>query len=110
MQEAHRLSFLNDDMTVAQQILANALRAPMFQIWENAGIKYEGQYEASSIEYNNGFDVKERKWGDMYRMGIIDPLKVTKSALENAVSVAVTILSTNAIITMARTYQDSNDA
>jgi chaperonin GroEL len=54
--------------------------------------------------------VKERKWGDMYRMGIIDPLKVTKSALENAVSVAVTILSTNAIITMARTYQDSNDA
>ena len=110
MQEVHRLSFLNDDMTVAQQILANALRAPMFQIWENAGIKYEGQYEASSIEYNNGFDVKERKWGDMYRMGIIDPLKVTKSALENAVSVAVTILSTNAIITMARTYQDSNDA
>ena len=110
MQEAHRLSFLNDEMTIAQQILANALRAPMFQIWENAGIKYEGQYEASFIEYNNGFDVKERKWGDMYRMGIIDPLKVTKSALENAVSVAVTILSTNAIITMARTYQDSNDA
>ena len=54
MQEAHRLSFLNDDMTVAQQILANALRAPMFQIWENAGIKYEGQYEASLIEYNDG--------------------------------------------------------
>jgi len=38
-------------------------------------------------------------------MGIIDPMKVTKSALENAVSVAATILSTNAIITLARTYE-----
>ena len=41
----------------------------------------------------------------MIDMGIIDPMKVTKSALQNAVSVAVTILSTNAIITMARTYE-----
>ena len=41
-------------------------------------------------------------WGDMYKMGILDPLKVTKNALVNAVSVATTILSTNAIITMAR--------
>ena len=42
----------------------------------------------------------------MYDMGIIDPLKVTRSALQNAVSVAVTLLSTNAIVTMARTYED----
>lgn len=41
----------------------------------------------------------------MYKMGIIDPMKVTKSALQNAVSVAITILSTNAIVTMARTYE-----
>jgi len=41
-------------------------------------------------------------------MGIIDPLKVTRSALQNAVSVAITLLSTNAIITMARTYEDNN--
>ena len=45
----------------------------------------------------------------MIDMGIIDPMKVTKNALQNAVSVAVTILSTNAIITMARTYE-SNDS
>ena len=37
-------------------------------------------------------------------MGVIDPMKVTKNALQNAVSVAVTLLSTNAIITMARSY------
>ena len=51
-------------------------------------------------------NVKTGDWGNMYEMGIIDPLKVTRTALENAVSVAVTILSTNAIITMARTYED----
>jgi len=38
-------------------------------------------------------------------MGIIDPMKVTKTALQNAVSVAITILSTNAIVTMARSYE-----
>lgn len=42
---------------------------------------------------------------DLVKKGIIDPTKVTKSALQNAVSVAVTILSTNAIITMARSYE-----
>ena len=38
-------------------------------------------------------------------MGVIDPMKVTSSALQNAVSVATTILSTNAIVTMARTFE-----
>ena len=55
--------------------------------------------------YEKGFDVKNGVYGDMYKMGIIDPMKVTKTALQNAVSVAITILSTNAIITMARTYE-----
>ena len=107
MQESHRLDFLREN-SVAEKILVEALRAPMIQIWRNAGIDYEGQYEASAIDYKDGFNVKERKWGDMFKMGVIDPLKVTKNALQNAVSVAVTILSTNAIITMARTYEDAN--
>ena len=53
----------------------------------------------------DGYNVKTREYGDVFKMGIIDPVKVTRSALQNAVSVAVTILSTNAIITMARTYE-----
>jgi chaperonin GroEL len=57
-------------------------------------------------EGTEGMNVKTGEWGDMYKMGVIDPLKVTRSALQNAVSVAVTILSTNAIITMARTYEE----
>jgi chaperonin GroEL len=46
--------------------------------------------------------VKNEVMGDMFKMGIIDPLKVTKNALINAVSVATTILSTNAIVTNQR--------
>ena len=52
--------------------------------------------------YGYGIDVKTGERGVLLDMGIIDPLKVTKEALQNAVSVAVTILSTNAIVTMAR--------
>ena len=106
-QESHRL-FKLKDMTVAQNILMQALRSPMIQIWKNAGIGYLGQYEVvdKDIPFNVGYDVKNKEWGDMYKMGIIDPLKVTKVALQNAVSVASTILSTNAIITMARTYEN----
>jgi chaperonin GroEL len=53
----------------------------------------------------HGYNLKTGKMGDLVEMGVIDPLKVTRSALQNAVSVAVTILSTNAIITMARSYE-----
>ena len=55
-----------------------------------------------------GYDVKQEKYGQLIKLGVIDPAKVTRSALENAVSVATTILSTNAIVTMARSYETSN--
>ena len=55
---------------------------------------------------NLGFDVKNEKYGDMLKMGVIDPVKVTKHALTNAVSVATTILSTNAIVTHARIHEE----
>jgi len=41
----------------------------------------------------------------LFALGVVDPMKVTRSAIQNAVSVATTILSTNAIITMARSYE-----
>ena len=55
-----------------------------------------------------GTNVKTKENGDMIEMGIIDPLKVTKEALLNAVAVSKSILSTNAIVTMARTYESKN--
>ena len=88
--------------TIAYAILSKALQAPIFQILENAGSEWS-PYEAEKV--GSGLDIKTGKTGDMIEMGIIDPVKVTRTALQNAVSVAVTILSTNAIVTMARTYE-----
>ena len=89
---------------MANAILAEAIRAPFKQILTNAGIN------ASDITPNLdpgvGYDVKKERYGDMIKLGIIDPMKVTKNALENAVSVATTILSTNAIITNIRDYNN----
>ena len=91
------------DDSIAGVMLSSALRAPANQIALNAGVDFS--YEDDK-EHSHGMNIKTGEYGDMYDMGVIDPLKVTKSALQNAVSVAVTILSTNAIITMARTYED----
>tara|TARA_R110002124_G_scaffold181883_1_gene349309 strand:+ start:349 stop:1959 length:1611 start_codon:yes stop_codon:yes gene_type:complete len=88
---------------IAGAILSSALKAPSLQILINAGI--ENTKVSSDDKRGFGLDVKTGKTGDMISMGIIDPVKVTKVALQNAVSVAVTILSTNAIVTMARTYE-----
>ena len=86
---------------IAKAILGKALKEPLLQIQLNAGIENSRVYN----EENIGLDVKNNQEGDLIELGIIDPMKVTKQALQNAVSVAVTILSTNAIVTMARTYE-----
>jgi len=92
---------------IACAILADALRAPITQILENGGLELEKIYNSEdTLAYTRGYDVKKGMYGDMYKMGIIDPMKVTKTALQNAVSVAITILSTNAIVTMARSYEN----
>ena len=89
---------------IAYAILGNALQAPVMQILDNAGYHINDVYPEWDIKFGEGYNVATEKFGNMMKMGVIDPMKVTKSALQNAVSVAVTLLSTNAIITMARTY------
>ena len=89
---------------IAYAILGKALKAPLQQILTNAGLNDEEIYEGI-LEPKHGYDVKNEMYGDLVELGVIDPLKVTKHALKNSVSVATTILSTNAIITMARTYE-----
>ena len=95
---------VSPEINVAADILRDALQSPLTQILENAGLCatniYNGQEEAGF-----GYNLKTGEKGDLIKMGVIDPLKVTRSALQNAISVAVTILSTNAIITMARSYE-----
>lgn len=97
------LEGVSKEYETARKILSLALVAPMTQIIENAGLCVNNMYHGKE-EFGEGVNVKTGEKGDLIAMGVIDPLKVTRSALENAVSVAVTILSTNAVITMARTY------
>jgi chaperonin GroEL len=91
------------EYNAAVLIMKNALLAPMLQIIANAGLKASEIYK-EPVGPGVGYNLKSGKMGSLIAMGVIDPLKVTRSALQNAVSVATTILSTNAIITLARTY------
>jgi len=93
----------DDNMEVALLILRSALLAPLKQILENGGKEYDSIINhIFDMPHNIGYDLKNEKFGDMFKMGVIDPLKVTKNALINAVSVSTTILSTNAIVTNKR--------
>ena len=96
-----------DEQVLAAEIMQYALEAPMTQIFKNSGLDmglFDDKIVDGEIPYGYGFNAKTKEYGDLIKMGVIDPLKVTRSALQNAVSVATTILSTNAIITMARSY------
>ena len=84
---------------VAGEVLSKAMVSPYYQISANAGVIHQ---VTPDYEYGFGLNVKTNEVGNMYKMGVIDPAKVTKNALKNAVSVATTILTTNAIVTIKR--------
>jgi chaperonin GroEL len=96
---------LTGDMRVGVQILKRALEEPMRQLAENAGA--DGAVVAQEVrrvqkEKNNpniGFNVLTEQYSDMIADGIIDPAKVTRSALQNAASIAAMILTTEALVT-----------
>lgn len=93
----------NQNKKIAHAILKEALIAPIRQIIDNAGLQsVDIIIKTNTSDKYYGYDVKNETYGNMYDMGVIDPLKVTKNALLNATSVATTILSTNAIVTHAR--------
>ena len=96
----------HENEIAAYNIVCSALREPLLQILDNAGVNKEEIINRIGYDgldkKNYGYDVKNEDYGDMFKMGVIDPLKVTKNALINASSVATTILSTNAIVTHAR--------
>ena len=93
----------NETERIAAHILKDAIAAPFKQILANAGLDAENKTrEIIAMDPGTGIDVVSGKVGKMTKMGIVDPTKVTKNALINAVSVATTILSTNCIITNVR--------
>ncbi|MBI3449426.1 MAG: chaperonin GroEL [Acidobacteria bacterium] len=89
----------NDDIQTGINIVKRALEEPLRQIANNAG--YEGSVvvnEAKGRKKTEGFDAYEMKWVDMFEAGIIDPTKVTRTALVNASSIAGLMLTTEALI------------
>ena len=83
---------------IGETILYNAIKAPFERILANAGLKWD----VKSFKIGEGLNVVTGKKVDMVKTGIIDPLLVTKSALQNAASVATTILSTDCVINNVR--------
>ena len=94
----------DNEMKEACAILSSALIAPIKQILENASMSYDDFVEKidNVRRRNYGYDVKKKRFGNMFTMGIIDPFKVTKNALQNAISVSITILTTNCVISNKR--------
>ena len=91
---------LTDDEKVGFKIVKRALEEPIRQIAENAGLDGAVIAEkARNEKKGTGFDAAKMEWVDMMKAGIIDPAKVTRSALQNAASIASLLLTTECAIT-----------
>ena len=92
---------LDGDEKTGASIIAKALRAHIMQIAANAGLEgaviLDKVYGSSEASY--GFDAAAEQYGNMIQLGIIDPTKVCRSALENASSVASMVLTTESLVT-----------
>jgi chaperonin GroEL len=101
------------DERIGAEILLNAIEKPFIQILKNAGVEKYHNILSTCESDNKGYNIKTRKYVDMIEEGIIDPTKVTRTALENAVSVAGTLLITECTIVEDREainkYSQGND-
>jgi chaperonin GroEL len=90
---------LEGDEKTGAQIVLKALEAPLYHIAANAGL--EGSVIINKVkesEVGIGFDALKEEYVDMVKAGILDPAKVTRSALQNATSVASTLLTTESVV------------
>lgn len=93
------VTYTTDDEKVGFRILLDSLYIPLKQIADNAGVKGEVVVEqVKKLPTNEGYDAMANKYVDMIKSGIVDPAKVTRSALQNAVSVAGMLLTTEAAV------------
>ncbi len=99
---------LTGDERVGASIVRKSLEEPLKQIAYNAG--WEGSVVVDYIKKEKlglGFDAQELKYTDMFKAGIVDPVKVTRSALQNAASIAAMLLTTEALV--AEKPEDKKD-
>ena len=91
---------LEGDQKTGASIVLRAMESPLRQIAENAGL--EGSVIIDKIrntkKKSHGFNAQNEEYGDMIKMGIVDPTKVTRSALENASSVAAMVITTESLV------------
>ena len=90
---------LSGDEKTGAEIILKALEAPLFHIANNAGL--EGAVIINKVresEVGTGYDALNDKYVNMIDAGILDPAKVTRSALQNATSVASTLLTTESVV------------
>jgi chaperonin GroEL len=91
---------LEGDEAVGVDIVRRALEAPAKQIADNAGARGEVVIERiKNLPKGQGFDALKGEYGDMFERGIVDAAKVTRSALQNAASIAAMVLTTETLIT-----------
>ena len=91
---------LTGDEKTGAKIVATALQAPIRQIAENAGVDGSVVYEKvrNSKKIGWGYNAYTEQYVDMIGAGIVDPTKVTRSSLENAASVAASVLTTESLV------------
>ena len=94
------LTGANSDQNAGITIVRRALEAPLRQIAENAGV--DGAVVAGKVRESSdptfGFNAQTEEYGDMFKFGVIDPAKVTRTALEDAASIASLLITTEAMI------------
>ena len=94
-----KVEVLGDEL-IGVNILRRALEEPLRQIAINAGQEGSVVVEAvRKLKPGSGYDAAKGEYGDLFATGVIDPAKVTRSALENAASIAGLLLTTETIIT-----------
>ncbi len=101
----------NDDEMVGVNIVRQALEEPLKQIAANAGV--EGSViveEVKKLKGSEGYNAEKGIYEDLIKAGIVDPTKVTRSALQNAASVAAMLLTTEAVVTDLPQKQDKAPA
>ena len=95
---------VKDDHAIGVEIVRRALTEPTYLIATNAGYSgHEVVSQVSDMDVDGGFDALEGRFGNMVEMGIIDPLRVCRSALQNGASVAGLLLTTNTLVAEEQT-------
>ncbi|MGB7530054.1 MAG: TCP-1/cpn60 chaperonin family protein, partial [Bacilli bacterium] len=96
------------DIQKGINVVLESLTAPIYQIAENAGFDPDEIVEKQFAEEANvGFDAKTGKWVNMYEAGIVDPTKVTRSAILNAASISALLITTEVAVAEIKEKEDT---